>query len=155
MKDALRNCLSVLLAAWLLPAGAGELPAAADLGHDARRLKDGVVLVLFSLPGCRYCDEVRAQHLLPLQQDPGLRGRVEIREVDMSSDAMLRDFDGTLVSHRAFARVHAARIAPTVVAFDGRGARRGKPIVGAKIPEFYGHYLGELLERALEPQGLR
>ena len=77
------------------------------------------------------------------------------QEADAEIDAMLRDFDGTLVSHRAFARVHAARIAPTVVAFDGRGARRGKPIVGAKIPEFYGHYLGALLERALAPQGLR
>ena len=161
MKRVLTPFSWVLLAVLPFAAGAADtagLPVASDLRQDARRAPQGVVLVLFSLPGCRYCDEVRSQHLAPLRGDAALKDRVALREVDMSSDAMLRDFNGASVSHRAFARSHGARIAPTVVAFDGRGARRGEPLVGAKIPEFYGHYLGKLLDEALappEPQGLR
>jgi hypothetical protein len=41
------------------------------------------------------------------------------------------------------------------MAFGRGGARAGEPIVGAKIPEFYGHCLEELLAAALGPQGLR
>lgn len=130
---------------------AGRLAAAADLQGDARNAE--AVLVLFSLPGCSYCEAVREQHLLPLQRERG--ARLAIREVDMASDAPLRDFSGARVSHREFARRHGARLAPTVMAFRAGGQPAGEPVVGAKIPEFYGHYLENLLAAALWPQGLR
>ena len=146
-----RRSLCLLLAGAVIPARAGNgLPAAVDLQRDA---SEGAVLVLFSLPGCSYCEAVRTQHLLPMQREQG--GRLAIREVDMASDALLRDFAGARVSQRQFARAQGARIAPTVMAFGRGGGRAGEPIVGAKIPEFYGHYLEELLAAALGPQGLR
>lgn len=111
--------------------------------------------MLFSLPGCSYCEAVRSQHLLPMQRDASSHGRLVIREVDMSSDAPLVNFAGARVTHRQFARAHNVRIAPTVMAFTGTGEPAGEPIVGAKIPEFYGHYLDELVAAALAPQGLR
>jgi thioredoxin-related protein len=136
----------------MLPVRAAErLAAATDLRADAQNAN--AVLVLFSLPGCSYCEAVRAQHLLPLQRERG--ARLAIREVDMASDAPLLDFSGARLSQRDFARRHGARIAPTVMAFRAGGERAGEPIVGAKIPEFYGHYLEQLLAAALAPQGLR
>lgn len=145
--------LAALLLVWTFAAlAAPGFPPAQDLRREA---SGGAVLVLFSLPGCRYCDEVRALHLRPLLRDPQLRDRVAIREVDLSSDAPIVDFTGERTTHRAFARRHGAGIAPTVVALRADGSRAGEAIVGAKIPEFYGHYLDALVRRALEPQGRR
>lgn len=151
-----RRALCALLAAVCVPVVAGEGPvlrAASDLRRDAEG--DRVVLVLFSLPGCRYCEAVRSQHLAPLQRDAKLRGRLVLVEVDIASDAALRDFSGAPVTHRRFAASHGVKIAPTVMALGISGRPLGKPIVGAKIPEFYGYYLDGLLEAALGPQGLR
>ena len=154
--NALRRGLCALLAAAFLPARAGEvsaLPSASDLRRDAQGNR--VVLILFSLPGCHYCDAIRSQHLLPVHRDAALRERLAIVEVDISSDASLRDLSGQAVTHRSFAASHGVSIAPTVMALGTTGAPLGKPIVGAGIPDFYGHYLEQLLERAFAAQGLR
>lgn len=148
--NTLRRGVAMLVAAAALAADAAGLSAAVDLQKEAKAIPEGVVLVLFSLPGCRYCDEVRSQHLVPLLQEQDRRGRVAVLEVDMASDAALRDFSGAPVTHRVFARAEGARVAPTVVAFRD-GERVGEPIVGAKIPEFYGYYLANLLDRAFAP----
>lgn len=145
----LRALSAIALAAWA--AASHAFPAAADLRAEAA---DGAVIVLFSLPGCRYCDEVRALHLAPLMKEGRLHGRLVVREVDLSSDAPLVDFDGARTTHRVFARRHGARIAPTLVALRRDGSRAGEAIVGAKIPEFYGAYLDRLVAAALD-QGRR
>jgi thiol-disulfide isomerase/thioredoxin len=149
MKALLRIAIVLLAAATTAAAGAG-LPRPGDLREAAETAREGVVLVLFSLPGCHYCDEVRAQHLVPLLAEQ--RGRVAIVEVDLASRDALHDFSGVRVTQRDFARAQGARLAPTVMAFRG-GERIGEPIVGAKIPEFYGHYLAQLLDRARSPSG--
>ena len=147
-----RRSLCLLLASAAVPVHAADrLPTAVDLRSDSEHGK--AVLVLFSLPGCGYCEVVRAQHLLPMHREHARR--IAIREVDIASDAPLRDLTGARVSHRQFARTQGARIAPTVMAFGRGGERAGEPIVGAKIPEFYGHYLENLLAAVLGPQGLR
>lgn len=149
----LRTLTGLLLAACALAARAApEFPEAEDLRREA---SGGAVLVLFSLPGCRYCDEVRALHLGPLRDDPRLRKRIAVREIEISGDAPLVDFRGERTTHRAFAKRHGVTIAPTVIAWRPDGSRAGDAIVGAKIPEFYGHYLGALVASALDPQGRR
>lgn len=151
-----RRALCLALAAAWLPAGAREaeaLPLAHDLRGDAQSTP--VVLVLFSLPGCHYCDGVRSTHLVPLRREGGLGGRVAIVEVDLSSDAPVRDFSGALVTHRQLAAALGVKIAPTVMALGRDGKPLAEPLVGAKIADFYGYYLDALLERALAAQGLR
>jgi hypothetical protein len=92
-----RRSLCLLLLGAFTPALAADaLPVAGDLRRDAATRP--AVLVLFTLPGCSYCEGVRTQHLLPLQREQG--ARIAIREVDMASDAPLRDFSGARVSHR-------------------------------------------------------
>jgi hypothetical protein len=151
--NLLRRKLCLLLAAAALPARAHEaLPAAVDLRQDAQH---GAVLVLFSLPGCRYCEAVRREHLSPLLREARPGREVRVREVDMSSAAPLTDFAGVRVTHMQFARANGVRLAPTVMGFAAGGRAAGRPIVGAKIPEFYGYYLANLVDEARGAQGLR
>lgn len=153
--NAYRRALCAAIAAAWLPARADTpaLPLASDLHRAAQGNR--VLLVLFSLPGCHYCDDVRSQHLVPMHRHAALRERLAIVEVDISSDALLHDASGNPVTHRRFAASHGVSIAPTVMALGAGGAPLGNPLIGAGIPDFYGYYLQELLERALAAQGFK
>ncbi|MCP2936999.1 hypothetical protein NK983_30350, partial [Salmonella enterica subsp. enterica serovar Typhimurium] len=80
-----------------------------------------VFVVLFSLPGCHYCEEVRNHYLAPLARDAANRGRLVVREIDLNSARALTDFDGTSTTQAAFARRLKVQFAPTVLFLDARG----------------------------------
>jgi len=129
-------------------AAATELPPAVDLRRDATEARSrGVpLLVLFSLDDCGYCERVRQEFLLPVQQSPEWSGRVIMRQVEMKSPRVLTDFAGRAISHGKFAREQRVRLAPTVKVFDAEGREAAEPLVGLLTPELYGLYL----ERALQ-----
>ena len=53
------------------------------------------ILVLFSSPGCHYCERVKAEYLGLMHKDPAYRKQVIIREVTMGDPKPLIDFNGT------------------------------------------------------------
>jgi hypothetical protein len=128
--------LFALMALWLSPAlfaaparTAG--PALPTLTNAVKDVLDAanpgvVVVVLFSLPGCHYCEEVRNHYLAPLARDGAQRGRLVIREVDLNSARRLTDFDGSQTTQAAFAKrmkVQARDVAVDLRA-DGGGRFR-------------------------------
>lgn len=128
-------------------------PQLPELSHATRDLREagdpGVVfVVLFSLPDCHYCAEVRTQYLAPLARDPALRGQLVIREVDMNGKRTLTDFDGATVTQAAFARRLKVQFAPTVVFLDAHGRPVASPLVGAGKADFYGAYLDDAIATA-------
>ncbi|HET9699307.1 MAG TPA: thioredoxin family protein [Burkholderiales bacterium] len=157
MRKVAARALSLagaLILAWAFAApgaGAAEIGTAADLSADLRQARErGVPLVvLFSLPGCGYCERVRREFLHPLQSSPEWRDRVILRQVDLNSPLALADFAGRMTTHGKFATEQQIRLAPTVKVFDPAGREAAEPLVGLLTPELYGLYL----ERALE-QGL-
>ena len=70
------------------------------------------------------------------------------RQIDIDSDAKLIDFGGARITHRAFARDRKVRLTPTVVVYGPDGVEMGEPIVGMRLPDFYGQYLSNAVERA-------
>jgi len=95
-----RRDLLLALAAAALPAvGAPappDLPLAADLAADARAVRRtrSPLVVLFSVPNCPYCHEVRRSHLLPLLHDPARGPRFILRQVDLGGETRVVGFDG-------------------------------------------------------------
>ncbi len=143
-----------LFAAWVLILScamllAGPVAAAGGLVHaknfqaDARNAakRKVPVMVLFTTPGCPYCDQVKREYLLPMQKDPAYRARVIIREVTINSTAPLTGFDGTLTTEGAFAAAHKVYLVPTVMVFDTQGNAASEPVVGLLIPDYYFGYL--------------
>lgn len=130
------------------PRGQTSLPAALDLAADGRIAgAQGVpVLILFSLPGCPYCEAIRRSYLIPMLAEP--QARAVLRQVDIDSSRILNDFQGKPLSHEAFATRQGIALTP-VVAFYGPD---GKPVagrlVGAMLPDFYGSYLDDALAKA-------
>jgi len=148
--------LRVLILAWLalasVSAGAeSRLRSARDLaGEAASSARQGrVLLVLFSEPGCPWCERVRREFLLPMQSNAGYRVRVAFVQVDVNSTRALRDFGGHTTTHAEFARVNGVRLYPTVMLFGPAGQRLAEPLPGFSGPDFYGAYLDQRIDEAV------
>lgn len=148
-RRASRRHLLLLLCAGALPATRARaetaLPRPVSLAAAARSAaaRDEPLVLLVSLPGCPYCEQVRRSHLAPLE-----RQGASVWQLDIGSLAAVIDFDGTRRSHDAVISALGARFAPTVLFLGARGEELGERLVGAGIPDFYGAMLEERLQLA-------
>ncbi len=131
-------------AAWSLQPA--TLPEASDLTGDlVQALKRGQpLLVLVSLEGCGYCQQVRQNYLAPMR----LRSGLQVVQIDMHSPHRVTDFDGQVLSHQEWVHQRGIKIAPTVLFFGARGIELAPRLVGASLPDFYGAYLDDRLHAA-------
>ena len=143
-RDAAR---ALILACGLALAGlagaADGLVQAKDFKADARTAtqRKVPVLVIFTSPGCHYCERVKNEYLIPMQKDPAYRKRAIIREVTVGATTPLTDFDGAATTEGAFAAGHNVYMVPTVKVLDTRGSDTGEAIVGLLTPDYYFGYL--------------
>ncbi len=91
----------------------------------------------------------RRDYLSVLQKDPQWKSRVLIREIDVDRSLKLRDFSGTMTTHREFARAHDVRRVPTIIVFDADGKRVSPPIIGLLSDEFYRLYIEQAIEAGI------
>jgi thioredoxin-related protein len=153
--DRRRFLILLALPAWGAAAGAraspgAGIPLATDLQSDGRlsRERREPIVVLFSLPGCPYCEAVRRSHLAPMLRDPKLAARLIVRQVDVGVEEPLRGFAGERTTHAAVARAHGVRFAPVVAFWDGEGRALAEPLKGMLLPDFYGAYLDDAIAAA-------
>ena len=143
-RDAAR---ALILACGLALAGlagaADGLVQAKDFKADARTAAQRKVpiLVIFTSPGCHYCERVKNEYLIPMHKDPAYRKRAIIREVTVGATTPLTDFDGTVTTEGAFAAGHKVYMVPTIKVLDTRGGDTGEAIVGLLTPDYYFGYL--------------
>lgn len=146
-----------LILAWGL-ALSGAAGAASGLVHAKNLQADAQlaakrkvpILVLFSSPGCHYCDRVKAEYLGLMHKDPAYRKQVIIREVTMGDPAPLTDFNGAATTEGAFAAAHKVFMVPTVMVFDAQGKETSEAIVGLLSPDFYFGYLMSAIETGMD-----
>ncbi len=151
-----------LIAAWALILAWGLAPSAparaadglvharnfqADARATARRKLP--FLVIFTSPGCHYCEIVKRDYLIPMHKDTAYRDKVAIREVTVGSDTPLVDFDGTKTTEGAFAAAHKVFMVPTVKVLDPTGNDAAEAIVGLLTPDYYFGYLEAAIEEGL------
>lgn len=160
-RDSLRLSLAAMIVAACASAPAAsrnvELTAASDFHSDAVGSKSSarLVVVLFSLPDCPYCDAIRREQLAPLSRDPVRKDRIVVREVSIVGSHPLIAFDGSRTTEAEFAKSVAARFSPTVAFFSPDGVQLVPPIVGVRLPDFYGAYLDEAIDASLAKIGQR
>ena len=131
-------------------AAGAKLPPATDLRSDGRlaATRRLPIVILFSLPGCPYCEIVRHSHLAPMLRDPLQSRRAVIREIDISGDHGVVGFAGEPTTHARIARAHEVRAAPVVDFWDGAGRPIAGPLVGMLLAGFYSAYLEAALATA-------
>ena len=115
-----------------------------------------VVVALFSLPGCPYCEVVRRNYLRHLENEIGGVRVVEYgigderRFADAPSGGPATKGAVPAQSAAAMAESFGIRIAPTVVFLAGDGKEVAERLVGYASPDFYGAYLERRIASALE-----
>ena len=138
----------------LLSAGvrASALPIARDLAADGEiaATQGSVIVVFYSRADCRYCKLVSKNYLRPLLADPRYKYRVVVREIELDGRSALTTFDGRVLSHARLAEQEKIRFVPVVAFHGGAGRVLVEPLVGIGSADFYGGYLENALERALE-----
>lgn len=145
-----------LILAWGL-ALSGAASAADSLVHaknfqanarDAAK-RQVPILVLFTSPGCHYCERVKREYLAPMHKDPAYGKKVIIREVTMGATTPLTGFDGTRTTEGAFAAENKVFMVPTVKVFDPRGNDASDAIVGLLSPDYYFAYLEAAIDEGM------
>jgi len=145
-----------LILAWGL-ALSGAASAASELVHaknfqaDARTAakRQVPILVVFTSPGCPYCERVKREYLAPMHKDPAYRSRVVIREVTLGATTPLTGFDGMPTTEGAFAAAHKVFMVPTVMVFDTHGAAASEAIVGLLTADYYFGYLEAAIDEGV------
>ncbi len=81
---------------------------------------------------CHYCATVKADVYFPMNDDPDARARVVLREIQVDSSAPIREFSGSQLNHREFAKIRGITIVPTLEIVDeqGRAAHRAFGWIG-------------------------
>jgi thioredoxin-related protein len=121
-----------------------------SLPSDLNVVPGRITVVLFSLPDCEFCAEIREHYLRPMR---ATRARaVVVAEADVESSEPIRDWRAKVVPQRDFARASGARVAPTVMFFDAQGLSLADPIVGLSR-DFFGAYLDDRIRSALKAAG--
>jgi thioredoxin-related protein len=108
------------------------------------------ILVVFTSPGCHYCERVKNEYLRSMNTDPAYRSKVIIREITMGDTTPLTDFNGTPTTEGAFAAAHKVFMVPTVMVFDTHGDETSEAIVGLLSPDFYFGYLLSAIETGMD-----
>lgn len=99
------------------------------------------ILVVFTSPGCHYCERVKQEYLLPMHKDPAYIKRVIIREVTVGATTPLTGFDGSATTEGAYAAAHKVFMVPTIKVLTPQGGDTGEAIVGMLTPDYYFGYL--------------
>jgi len=148
--------LAVVITALAIAASAQAAPhaasllAATNLRADAAQAKreHKPIVILFSLPGCPYCQVIRQNYLLPLLHDLPAKKRPIVREIDMTSAKKVIGIDGAATTQSAVAKNLHVRVAPTLMFLDGAGEQLSAPIIGGDTAGFYNAYLDRALAEA-------
>lgn len=141
------SLLALLASPWATALAQGEhkLPAPLDLRQDlALSAARGQPLVLLvSVRGCGFCEQVRRNYLAPLAKS----GPVIVREIDLRQTTTMVGAEGERYTQAALAYQLGARLGPSVY-FLGPGASNlAKPLLGFN-DAFYGAYLDTALTQS-------
>ena len=99
---------------------------------------------MVSLDGCPFCKISREHYLLPLREQQN----IPIVQVNMRSREKIKDFKGVDTTHDQLIRSWGVKVAPTVLFFGPNGVELAERLSGAYIPDFYGTYLDERIQKA-------
>lgn len=129
-----------------------RIPAGQSLAADARLAKEKAlpIMVLFVASDCPYCVLLEEEFIKPMLRSGQYGNKVIIRQLDISTGNDLEDFSGQQVSPATIADRHRVHVTPTILFFDANGKELVPRMIGINTIEFYGGYLDNAIDQALE-----
>jgi thioredoxin-related protein len=100
------------------------------------------LLILFSQVDCRFCHNIRSQHLKHIALDP--KAPVIVREVMSGAGQSV----GKETADALYKRL-GIKFFPTVVLYDSQLKALSEPLLGSDTSGFYGAYLDNAIDAAV------
>lgn len=143
MKRRSALMLATLPALGLAKDSALPVPASLQASAAQAVARGAPLVLLVSLKGCPFCEEVRRNYLLPMRADgvPAWQITVDDRRQNVL------DFKGQPSTGAALAATWKIRVTPTVLFFDSKGTEIADRLEGLSA-DFYGAYLDGALDAA-------
>ena len=149
----------MLLAPRVRAAEGALLPVVDDVqALAAQSARAGIpIIVLFTTPGCPFCQEARQNYLAPRNAEQQRRSKPEylLREVDITSRRPVGTIDGRALTEAQLADRYGIHFAPVLMAFDSRWRPLGEPLVGLDRAGFYESYVERLISAARQSNAAR
>lgn len=125
---------------------ANALPSAESLRDAIQQAvkRQQPLVVMVSLHGCRFCQQVRQSVLLPMLRS----GEATVVQVDMRSAQRVLDAAGQATTHDQLVRGWKVTIAPTLLFLGPDGKEVAERMVGAMLPDYYASYVTQRIEDA-------
>jgi len=117
-----------------------------EISHEKRL----PILLVFSAKHCTYCQKLEEDFLKPMLRSGDYSDKVLIRKVQIDGFGSIRDFKGKQIDVQDFADRYQVYVTPTVVFIDGDGTQLAQKRVGLTTPDFYGGYLDQSINSALD-----
>jgi thioredoxin-related protein len=108
------------------------------------------LLLVFSSEYCHYCSVLESDFLIPMQISGDYVDRAVIRKIEIGYGSRVVDFDGKRVDADTIAERYGISVTPTVVFLDKNGRQLAPKQVGLTTPDYYGAYLDESIDVALD-----
>ena len=130
-------------------AQADVLPNILDFRVEASlsKQKKTPILVLFKSDYCPYCITLLDEFLLPMQRKREYDSQVILRQIEITKQTKLLDFNGKATTGIDFANQHKVWAIPTVMLFDSNGQELTR-ITGLLTIDFYLAYLNTAIEES-------
>lgn len=135
-----------------LAQSADSLPIAKSFEADSKlaAAKKIPILVLYTSPGCQFCQRAKSEYLVPMMKDPSYKNKVIIREVDITSQSPLTLFNGSKSTGAEFAAQHKVAVVPTIKVINAQDSDVAEPIVGLLIPDYYFGYIDSAISGGIQ-----
>ena len=129
-----------------------RVPMLENLASDAKKAREQQIPVLieFSMHQCPFCFQVEDEILGPMLISGDYDDKVIIRKLLIDDAGDVIDFDGRKIEKDELSSRYGINIVPTLVFFDGYGRPLGIELVGVTTIDFYGAYLDQAIESALD-----
>ena len=131
---------------------ADRLPIAKSFEADSKlaAAKKIPILVLYTSPGCPFCERAKSDYLVPMLKDPAYKNKVIMREVDITSQSPLTLFNGSKSTGAEFAAQHKVAVVPTIKVINAQNSEVADPIIGLLIPDYYFGYIDSAISGGLQ-----
>ncbi|MBW5290828.1 MAG: hypothetical protein Rsou_1127 [Candidatus Ruthia sp. Asou_11_S2] len=126
------------------------LPLAKNLLEDAQlvRKNETPILIMFSIPNCPYCQEVKQEVIAPMNELDEYKNKVIIRHVNAGTLKDMKDFYNNDTNHGRFAFQNGINFYPTIFLMDNYGANLGK-IIGVPSMDYYWTELDKVIDKSI------
>ncbi len=107
------------------------------------------LLLMITAEECSYCRALETEYLRPMWISGEYEGvTVLLRKLYIDESSDIRDFDGAMISLRAFQHRYQAWLTPTLLFLDARGEMISGRILGYNTPELFGGYIYRGIDEA-------